>query len=212
MGERVLIHYSDGFSGERVKKHHWRIGERVREVVQGLSERSLFFFDMGCGNGFLSKMLEAENLGHVVGVDYSAEAIAFAEQNNTLISGHYACFDVVNYLKNLDAGLLDYALDVGQEMVLVGVEFLEHLSDPREFCLLAREKLGPVLMVFSFPVHEEGYPLQQGFHKHEFTPSRVKQVFDGFMYDLKLLFFDGERLVETDEVGDGVTGFVVVRT
>jgi 2-polyprenyl-3-methyl-5-hydroxy-6-metoxy-1,4-benzoquinol methylase len=110
------------------------------EELGPLSGKALL--DIGCGNGAVSASL-AERGAQVVGIDLSETGIALARQEHPELK--WAAMSVYDDLRS----------SLGREFdLVVSLEVIEHLFDPRLFLQRAFEVLKPGgLLVLSTPYH-----------------------------------------------------------
>lgn len=98
----------------------WPVVSREISLLPNASERDRRVFDLGCGNGATSGML-AERGYEVTGVDISESGIAHAK------SAFPRCrFEAASVYDDL-------AAEHGQFPIVVSLEVVEHLYDPRRF-------------------------------------------------------------------------------
>jgi 2-polyprenyl-6-hydroxyphenyl methylase / 3-demethylubiquinone-9 3-methyltransferase len=118
---------------ENAARNPW-ILEKIHSVL-GPSQEIL---DIGCGAGFLTNALAAA--GHrVTGVDISAKSLFIAEQR-----------DETKSVKYIQADAMASALPFSEHSfdVVCAMDFLEHVSDPREMIREASRLLKPKGLFF----------------------------------------------------------------
>lgn len=134
-------------------------------------------FELGCGNGSTAAALIARGYD-VSGVDSSEEGVAFARR--------YGSFNV--------ASVYDDLTSYGKFDVVLSLEVIEHLTDPRRFTQTIRELLKPDgIAIISTPYH--GYiknlvlsvfdkwdthlsPLEEGGHIKLWSRDTLNQGFE----------------------------------
>ena len=132
----------------------------------GTSDRVL---DVGCGTGYGSFLLSMRGACSVLGVDYSAEAIATAKNIYTTPWTTFKQLDVERE-----------PLPEEKFNVSVAIEVLEHLNDPKA----VMEKIAKVttrLIIYSVPTGEKKGA--NPFHKQTFTVEQARQLgnIDGWL-------------------------------
>ena len=184
--EHYEIDYNIGFPEDRTRRHHWRIYEYVRD---NFIKKDDNITDLGCGSGFGLRVLNEKVDGGLVGVDYSIAAINYAKKYNFDEKSIFILDDLNNYIKK----------PLYKTKIVLMIESLEHTKNPKEVVEIIFKEFLSKLFIATFPVHKEGHPLQEGHHQHEFTVSRIKNVFKDFNYKIKYFYFDGLNLLEVDE-------------
>jgi len=115
----------------------------VKEILQAWSWRSneKKLFDLGCGNGAFAN--ELSKLGYVViGVDPSEEGIRFAKESYPQLK------------LELGSAYDNLAERYGQFEVVLSMEVIEHVYDPRRFVRCLEQLLKPEgLLILSTPYH-----------------------------------------------------------
>jgi len=101
--------------------------------------------ELGCGNGSFVKIL-ADYGYEVIGVDASKSGIDAAKSSNVRERIEFKCATIDDDLESvLGEGVFD---------VVVGIEVIEHLYQPRKFASLARKLLKPGgVFIISTPYH-----------------------------------------------------------
>jgi 2-polyprenyl-3-methyl-5-hydroxy-6-metoxy-1,4-benzoquinol methylase len=102
--------------------HHAYILPALLETLKGLDGKvgGRRLFDLGCGNGAIANVIASHGYD-VVGVDASTEGVALARMDYPDLDLHQASvYD-------------DLAGAFGQFDIVVSVEVVEHLYDPRKF-------------------------------------------------------------------------------
>jgi 2-polyprenyl-6-hydroxyphenyl methylase/3-demethylubiquinone-9 3-methyltransferase len=104
-------------------------------------ERPARLFELGCGNGALAGWIRNKGI-EVIGIDYSVAGIAQAKKHfPDVLFEEASVYD-------------DLASRFGQFPVVVSLEVVEHLFDPRRFAAVAFELLEPGGVIFiSTPYH-----------------------------------------------------------
>lgn len=93
--------------------------------------------DAGCGTGYGAHLL-SQKCAHVVGVDYSATAIAYARENFQRPNLEFAAMDCCNL-----------TMSGGQFDVAISFEIFEHLESPQQYlaeCLRVLRPGGRLLL------------------------------------------------------------------
>lgn len=141
--------------------------------------------DVASGAGYGSQIL-AEYAKSVIGIDYSAEAIRYAER-------HYGAQNLKYYVDNAEQlkNVKDNSVDV-----VISMETIEHLNNPEEFVKQVKRVLvqGGIFVV-STPNDDE-YREGNDFHLHEFTFSQLKKLIGKYFkkYDF---YYQGNALATT---------------
>ncbi len=101
-----------------------KITEEKRKILKVVSWKGKRVLDIGCGTGELAYLIAKKGVKEVLGVDYSNEAIAIAQETYQQKNLRYECVDVSSIKDSFDV------------ITLVGV--LEHIDEP--FVLLKKLK------------------------------------------------------------------------
>src|ERR1035438_1807186 len=163
------------FTGERVVpgqvdsdlwQEHVSRYEFARQFARG-RKRNLRILDAGCGAGYGAALLAQDH--QVVGVDASAEAVAWAGNQYQAPALRFEQGDVTA-LRDSDAS---YDL-------VMAFEVIEHLADPERFLREARRVLRPdgVLLVSTpnrlFYTEERGF--HNPFHAREYDEAEFREL------------------------------------
>jgi 2-polyprenyl-3-methyl-5-hydroxy-6-metoxy-1,4-benzoquinol methylase len=129
----TTYYYSDSAAGH----HHAYLLPTVLELL-GSPKR---IFEAGCGNGATAAVLQTHG-HHVTGIDASEEGIACANQAYPLLALHQASvYD-------------DLAARFGRFPVVLSLEVVEHLFEPRRFANSVFDLLEPGgTVIVSTPYH-----------------------------------------------------------
>lgn len=148
--------------------HWWYVARRkivfdwVFRTLAGYSEPRVL--DVGCGTGFNVAHLRARGYRHVIGLDYSTEALAFCRSRDLV---HLACGDGAR--PPLRHGSFD---------LIMALDLLEHLDDDvqalREFARLLKPGGSLVLFV---PAFNFLWGLQDkvSHHRRRYTAGELEQ-------------------------------------
>lgn len=159
---------------EITENERTRLNQLIMEKIGSGSNRIL---DVGCGNGWLSKMVEIEQT-QMVSLDISQINVQRALKEQP----HQNHFGVVADVFHLP--FLENSFDV-----IVASEIIEHVYDPKAFvaCLLKILKPGGKLIITT-PYNEKiplslcvhcNRPTPRHAHLHSFNESNVKQLVNG---------------------------------
>ncbi|HXG09844.1 MAG TPA: class I SAM-dependent methyltransferase [Gemmataceae bacterium] len=138
--------------------------------------------DAGCGCGYGAAFLAARGAARVLGVDISAEAIAYARAHYRRDNLEYRVSDVV-------------ALDLGDRMfdVVVSFEVIEHLADAEKFLAeVARVLKEEGLFLVSTPnrlAYRRGQE-PNPFHTREFDGDEFRRLLGRFFPRVTILAQD----------------------
>lgn len=120
--------------------------------------------DLACGSGYGSALLMARGAAHVVGVDISPEAIAYARATHARPGIDYICASAETFAP-------ERPFDVA-----VSLETIEHVTDPAAFLRRLASFVRPAGMVIgSVPttLSSDVNP----YHLHDFTPGSLRSLF-----------------------------------
>lgn len=150
-------------------RFHWNNYKMcARYIPEGAS-----VLDAGCGSGCGSYFFAQKAL-RVVAFDYSKDALIFAKKHNSAPNIVYIRSDVdkFNYPDKFD--------------IIFMLEFIEHHNNPRKVLdrMYSFLKKGGVMFV-STPRCPKGTGLTEGWHLFQFTDARLKEVFDGYDYEVR---------------------------
>jgi 2-polyprenyl-3-methyl-5-hydroxy-6-metoxy-1,4-benzoquinol methylase len=128
---RAMYRYSHAGDGYA---HSYLFGPVLR-ILRAQPARRIF--EVGCGNGSLAKRLEAEDF-EVSGVDSSESGIALAGHPRLRVGSAYD----------------DLAAQYGRFPIVLSLEVVEHLYDPRRFARTVFDLLEPNgIAIISTPFH-----------------------------------------------------------
>jgi SAM-dependent methyltransferase len=139
--------------------------------------------DAGCGTGLGARYLLEQGAGHVLGIDYSTEAIREADR---LLSGRNAEF-IVGNLHELDT------LVQGRRFgAIVSFETLPHLHEPQQFLAAVAQSLEPggafivsTPNLESIPLDVAGKPRYRYQHA-AYTPSTLESLLHGAFTEVQI--------------------------
>jgi 2-polyprenyl-6-hydroxyphenyl methylase/3-demethylubiquinone-9 3-methyltransferase len=173
-------------------QNHSYLWPGVLNELHRLAESPVRVLDAGCGNGAFAKLLQHDFGSAVYGCDLSESGIALARQNAP------GCrFELLSLYD-------DFVECFGTQFdLVVSIEVVEHLYDPRTFVMRVREALSPEgVFMLTTPYH--GYiknfliaaagrcdghynPLQKGGHIKFWSRRTITTL-------LKSAGFDVERI------------------
>ena len=177
-------------SRQWVKTTHSARPDHVRRYELASRYASGRVLDAACGCGYGSKIL-LQNAQLVVGVDYSAQAIHWAEEH---FQGPYFI-----------QGRLEDEPWTGRFETVVSLETIEHLKDPKE-ALQAFRRACVGTLIASVP-NEDFYPFKaENFAKDESPHFRHyrPQEFEDLLKDCGFKVF--ERFCQKDKKGEIYAG------
>lgn len=195
-GEIADYAYSDA----RPNPSHGYLWPVLDAVVQQGRFPDRRAFDVGCGNGTTSERLRQQGFS-VIGVDVAEQGIDIARRN----------FPGIDF--NVDSVYGDLANKYGTFPLVVCLEVIEHLYDPRQMIRTIHALLQPGgTLVLSTPYH--GYwknlglavmgkwdfhhqPLRHGGHVKFFAVDSLT----------RLLVEEGLEVVRIERVGRGIPAF-----
>lgn len=155
--ERMVPEYHRGTItyGEHISRYYTAL-ELVKDKV---------VLDIACGSGYGTKIL-SESARQVIGVDISADAVAYAQANFS--NGSKTDYRVGDGVEiPVETGTID---------VLVTFETIEHIEDYRQFLKEAKRVLRPGgIMLLSTPNDLE-FAEGNHFHVHEFKLSELQSL------------------------------------
>lgn len=131
--------------------------------------------DIASGEGYGSALMSRWGATSVVGVDVSAEAVQKARQNFAV--------DNVRFVQS-SGEELPKALEGQQFDLIVSLETIEHVDDPRQVLLNLKSMLAPGgIMVISCPNDAWYYSdgSSNSYHKHRWTAEEFKRFSEGVL-------------------------------
>lgn len=156
-------------TGERLipEGHHQSLtyGEhisRYKSVTQ--ATKSKVVLDIASGAGYGTKLI-SESAKLVYGIDYSKEAIAYAEKNYCAENIVYKVGDAHNI--PLDDNSID---------VVVSLETIEHLKDPKKFISEVKRVLKKDGQFIVSTPNDDEYIEGNEFHLHEFDLKELQTL------------------------------------
>lgn len=158
------------FTGERLIPDEARDDDLYHEhIVRYMFAANMVaghsVLDAGCGTGYGSALLADAGARHVVGIDVSEEAIAYADQHYRRPNLAFALADVCA------SGLASSSIET-----VVAFEVIEHVNDPDLLVWEVHRVLtNDGLFICSTP-NAATYPPGNPFHKHEMTQDEFRAV------------------------------------
>jgi 2-polyprenyl-3-methyl-5-hydroxy-6-metoxy-1,4-benzoquinol methylase len=177
-----------GYDGERLVPDEARLRNLLIEDLSKFHFASQYamdksVLDAGCGAGQGSAYLAQKEARHVIGVDISAEAVAYA-------NGRYVS---PGRLQNLAFGRMDVThlafSDQTFDMV-TSIEVIEHLDEPEHYVAEIRRLLRDHgVLVLSTPNKHVSSPTPGSMwphHVHEFYPDELQALLERYFSDVEL--------------------------
>lgn len=173
--ERAYL-YNDpelGIKKTDAENKHWkRWKNRYQKCINMANRRGGKWLDAACGSGYGTEMI-AEVAGYVIGIDKDSKTVAYARK-------HHQSFPNIRFI-NRD--ILDLTIFEERSFdVIVSVETIEHLVDPRSFLVRIHEllKSDGIFLVTTPESHVGGGPNPHNpFHLNEYTLVQLKEVLTG---------------------------------
>lgn len=123
MQNKDLTSFYNGVYKKGERRHYTSIllsGDKVppakAEVIKEISWKGKIVLDAGCGTGELAYLIAKKGAMHVIGVDYSQEAIAVAKKTYKLPNLEFVCNDIGSIKGKFD--------------VITTLGTIEHTDDP----------------------------------------------------------------------------------
>lgn len=129
------------YQGAELNSSHDYLVPDLCRTLRGLHKPAAKVFDLGCGNGSVSRVIAS--MGHdVTGVDPSPEGIAQANRQYPELK------------LTIGSAYDDLAAQFGKFDVVVSLEVVEHLYDPRHYARTIFDLLeGSGIAIISTPYH-----------------------------------------------------------
>lgn len=183
MSERTL-----GYDGERLIPDDARLRNLLVEDLAKFHFASQYakaksVLDAGCGAGQGSAYLARNGARHVIGVDISPEALAYACD----------CYISRERLRNLAFGRMDVtrlALRDQTFDMVTSIEVIEHLDEPERYVAEIRRLLQDNgLLILSTPNKQISSPTPGSMwphHVHEFYADELQALLERYFSDVEL--------------------------
>jgi len=141
--------------------------------------------DVASGTGYGSQLL-AKHAKKVTGIDYSAEAVAYAQENYPAKNLEYRVGDA-QVLKSIPDSSID---------IVVSMETIEHLPNPELFVKQVKRVLKPDGVFAVSTPNDEEYREGNEFHLHEFTLVELKKLMKKYFKQTDY-YYQGNALAAT---------------
>jgi 2-polyprenyl-3-methyl-5-hydroxy-6-metoxy-1,4-benzoquinol methylase len=141
--------------------------------------------DIASGTGYGTQLL-AEYANKVTGVDYSDEAVAYAQENYPAKNLKYQVGDA-HTLENIPDNSMD---------VIISMETIEHLTKPEQFIKQVKRILKPNGIFAVSTPNDEEYREGNDFHVHEFTLTELKKLMKKYFKQIDY-YYQGNALAAT---------------
>ena len=164
-GERMVPEFH---KNDFIYSEHWG---RYLFAAQFIKDKIIL--DVACGSGYGSNYLAKRGAKKVIGLDYSKEAVDYAQEN----------FSYKN-LKFIFGDAHELPFKDAYFDIIVGFEMIEHLIDPRRFFKEVKRVLKKDGIFLISTPNEENYPEGNHFHVREFLEEDLKNLFaEYFKFD-----------------------------
>lgn len=163
--ERYYCKYNKDTVLKSIWVGHYLIYKKMIEFAEKIPT-----IDLCCGSGAGTKLLSESLRNKAIGIDYSNEAIAYAQANNQNSLTTFKKLDL-NDFKDLQK-LKKIIFSQKFEQVFF-IEGIEHIHNPKKIISTLIES-GVKLIFISTPFEKEDQE-SEGFHISPFTPSTYKE-------------------------------------
>lgn len=191
-GERQVAPTVEGIRADHVARYR---------LAAGYVHAGSLALDLGCGCGYGSSLLAAHG-AQVLGVDISAEAVAYA-------TAHYGGAHRVFLAGDLD-GIGLRGVNVPGLRLITALEVLEHVERDADLLQWCYELLTPGGALIVSAPNRDIYPNHQAnlFHRRHYTPAEFAALLTaaGFTIERKCSQHDQQ----TPEIVDGWTGGTLI--
>lgn len=157
---------------------HYLIYKKFLSVADKVS-----CLDLCCGSGAGTKFIANSLDTKVIGVDYSSEAIQYAQKTNSDSRIQYEKFDLN---KNSDLSNLEKIIINNKIKQVFFIEGIEHLKDP--FLVVGILLKSGVKRIFISTPFEKEDTIPSAFHIHPFTPTAYENFSNQFKSQILCYF------------------------
>lgn len=183
--ERYYFNYNTGNILYSDWAGHYLIYKKFLSIADKIAS-----IDLCCGSGAGTKLISKTLGTQVIGIDYSSQALEYAQNNN---QDYSILYEKIDLNKKHDLQNLKRIIVENQIAQVFFIEGIEHLKDP--FSVIDILVRNGVKRIFISTPFEKNNTIPSAYHIHPFTPS----VYENFskQFNSKILCYFKPTLVKS---------------